>query len=152
PASGNWIFYLRSDDASELNLNPGGIDPAGKVQIAAEPGCCGPFSAHPSAPQALVAGQQYFIEGIYKEGGGGDYIQVAAKLDTDATNPDSLAPIGASAIGIYAGASGAPITLSQDISSQTICINPLVAEIPTASFTVGVASTPLHSDDFNSAN
>src|SRR5439155_19048364 len=58
PASGNWIFYLRSDDASELNLNPGGIDPSGKVKIAEEPGCCGPFSAHFSAPQALTAGQQ----------------------------------------------------------------------------------------------
>ena len=38
PVSGNWIFYLRSDDGSQLFLNSTGIDPAGKQLITEEPG------------------------------------------------------------------------------------------------------------------
>src|SRR6185436_6902098 len=93
PTSGNWIFYLKSDDSSQLFLNPAGSDAAGKVMITEEMGCCAGFSAHASAPQALTAGQKYYIEAIYKEGTGGDYCQVAAKLDTDPTSPDALRPI-----------------------------------------------------------
>ncbi|HEU0008367.1 MAG TPA: LamG-like jellyroll fold domain-containing protein, partial [Verrucomicrobiae bacterium] len=77
PTSGNWIFYLRSDDSSRLFLNPNGSDAAGKTMIQEETGCCGAFSGHASAPQALTAGQQYYIEAILKEGTGGDYCQVA---------------------------------------------------------------------------
>ena len=156
PASGNWIFYLRSDDASQLFLNPNGIDPAGKVQIAEEPGCCGPFSAHFSTPQALVAGQHYFIEGIYKEGGGGDYIQVAAKLDTDPTNPDNLRSLGAGSIGLYTDPGDAQISITANPQTQTTCINPLVSELPVASFSVAASATPeaapLNSENFNSGN
>jgi hypothetical protein len=93
PTSGNWIFYLRSDDNSQLYLNPTGASPAGKVLLQEEASCCRPFSAHASAPQALVAGQAYFIEALYKEGTVGDYCQVAAQLDSDPTPPDFLNPI-----------------------------------------------------------
>ena len=44
PASGNWIFYIKSDDASQLFLNPFGSDPAGKVLLTAEPACATPQS------------------------------------------------------------------------------------------------------------
>jgi hypothetical protein len=93
PASGNWIFYLRSDDSSQLFFNPTGPSPAGKIKIQEEVNCCRPFSTHPSAPQALVAGQAYFIQALYKEGIGADYCQVAAQLDSDPTPPDFLSPI-----------------------------------------------------------
>ncbi len=93
PTSGNWIFYLRSDDSSRLFLNPNGSDAAGKIMIQEETACCLPFSGHASAPQALTAGTQYYIEALLKEGTGGDYCQVAAKLDTDPRNPDTLSPI-----------------------------------------------------------
>src|SRR5207249_3050232 len=90
--SGNWIFYLSSDDESELFINPNGTSPAGKVKIQ-EMFCCGAFSDHPSRPQALIGGRAYFIEALYKEAGGGDYCQVAAKLDSDPTDPNTLSPI-----------------------------------------------------------
>jgi len=54
--SGDYIFYLRSDDSSRLYLNPTGPDPAGVVLIAEETACCNPFSTNASAPQALTAG------------------------------------------------------------------------------------------------
>ena len=124
PASGNYIFYLRSDDASQLWMNPAGADPAGKVLLAEELGCCGAFSGHPSAPQALVAGQRYYVEGLLKEGGGGDYIQVAAKLDTDPTNPNSLSPISANSIGLMADGAGASVAIVTQPSDLLYAIDP----------------------------
>jgi Concanavalin A-like lectin/glucanases superfamily/PA14 domain len=91
--SGAWIFYLRSDDTSVLFLNPNGMNPAGKILLTQEAAWGQSFSSHASAPQNLVAGRAYYIEALYKEGVGGDYCQVAAKLSTDPTNPDALSPI-----------------------------------------------------------
>jgi hypothetical protein len=99
PTTGNYIFYISSDDASELWLSTDN-NAANKVKIQEELGCCNAFSVHPSAPQALTAGQAYYIEMLYKEGTGGDYGQAAFKLATDPTNPDSLTPIK----GIYLSA------------------------------------------------
>ena len=124
PVSGNYLFYLRSDDASQLFLNPAGRDPAGKVMITEEPGCCGAFAAHVSAPQALTAGQRYYIEGLVKEGGGGDYLQVAAKLDTDPTNPNSLAPISANSIGLMADGTGAVLAITTQPVDLLYAIDP----------------------------
>jgi hypothetical protein len=62
PLSGNWVFFLRSDDASRLFLNPNGPDAAGKVQIQDEPGCCNAFAVHPSSPFPLLAGHGYYLE------------------------------------------------------------------------------------------
>jgi hypothetical protein len=47
---------------------------------------------HPS-PIPLVANQRYFIQVIYKEGGGGDYAQVAWRRVGDTTPAASLLPI-----------------------------------------------------------
>jgi hypothetical protein len=81
PTSGNWRFYLRSDDASQLYLNPAGPDPAGAQLLIDETACCGAWDKYQSEAFALIAGQPYYIELLYKEGGGGDYGKVAAKLD-----------------------------------------------------------------------
>jgi hypothetical protein len=112
PVSGNWIFYLRSDDASELYLNPLGTDADGKALLTAEPGCCNPFSAHASAPQALTAGTPVYIEARYKEGVGGDFCQVAAKLESDPTAPDALAPISGTYLGAYVDVEGASVAIT----------------------------------------
>ncbi|MEY2408974.1 MAG: hypothetical protein QOF48_1644, partial [Verrucomicrobiota bacterium] len=119
PVSGNYIFYLKSDDASQLFLNPTGKSAGGKVLLTEETGCCGAFSGHASAPQSLTAGQAYYIEGLYKEGGGGDYIQVAAKLDTDPTAPDALSPIGSGSLGLYTAPGTATFTFTTQPVSQT---------------------------------
>jgi len=87
PSSGNWRFFLRSDDSSQLFLNPAGADPAGKILISQETGCCEDWNATgtQSSPIALLAGQSYYLELLYKEGGGGDYGKVAARIDGTGT-------------------------------------------------------------------
>ncbi len=114
PTSGNWIFYLNADDGSELYLNPNGPDPAGKVLIQSRVDCCATFAANASAPQALVANQPYYLEALYKEGVGGDYCRVAAKLDTDPADPSTLSPIASSLLGTYVN----PLGLSLEITTN----------------------------------
>ena len=121
PASSNYIFYLRSDDASELWLSTNS-SPANRVKVQEELGCCTLFSAHgtTSAPPALVSGQRYFLEVFYKEGGGGDYGQVAVKTVGDPTNPDTLTGIRGTFLSALADPIGAGITIVQQPASTNI--------------------------------
>ncbi|MGJ8697577.1 MAG: DUF6288 domain-containing protein [Verrucomicrobiaceae bacterium] len=72
--SGDYRFYLATDDASELYLSTTDKR-ADRVLIASENSWNGSrtwSSAETSANIPLVAGQRYFIELLHKEGGGGD--------------------------------------------------------------------------------
>ena len=120
-ASGNWRFFLRSDDASQLYLNPNGPEPDGSQLILEETACCGDWNKYQSAAIPLIAGQPYYIEMLYKEGGGGDYGKVAARLDgtgypvlgTANTAIDPEALVGPSIGSPYAPADvGGPLSLS----------------------------------------
>ncbi len=105
--AGNYHFFLRSDDASQLWMSPN-EDSAGKVQIAVENGCCQAFqepgAAQTSGPRALVTGQRYYIEVLNKEGGGGDFAEVAWRLEGDTTAAAALRPIPGSVLSAYAPA------------------------------------------------
>ncbi len=94
--SGNYTFFIHSDDSSRLWLSTDDKE-ANLVQIAEETGCCGNFAepgvTKTSDPIALVANRSYFIRLAYKEGGGGDYGRVAWRKDGDATPAASLVPI-----------------------------------------------------------
>ncbi|HKQ39318.1 MAG TPA: immunoglobulin domain-containing protein [Verrucomicrobiae bacterium] len=85
--SGPHRFYLASDDASQLFVNPSGPDSAGKQLVAQETGCCNNFmpagDPKTSAALNLTAGQPYYVEALYKEGGGGDWLKVAARPASD---------------------------------------------------------------------
>ena len=135
PTSGNYIFYIRSDDASRLLLNPTGPDAAGAIVLTEELGCCGNFSGHASAPQALTAGQMYYIEGLYKEGGGGDYMQAAVKLDTDPTPPDQLQPISGNYLATLADPVGASVTVSNP-ADQCNILDPQNLSLSNSTFSV----------------
>ena len=108
----SYDFMLRSDDAGQLSLSTD--DTAGAlVVIATETGCCGGFEepggeATTVAPIDLVANRRYFFELLYKEGGGGDYAQVAWRKSTDATPAGTLTAIPGSFFEIIA----APGTLT----------------------------------------
>lgn len=100
----SYRFFLRSDDASELWISSNSSsDPANMTQIAFETGCCDPFKDGDESSVAIpmVAGQAYFIEGFYKEGGGGDYLEVAWRKEGDATAPASLTPVPAKFLSTY---------------------------------------------------
>lgn len=94
--SGNYRFFIYSDDASQLFLSTDD-KAANLAQIAEETGCCNfftePDSPRTSEPIALTAGKKYFIRLVYKEGGGGDYGQVAWRKEGDATPASALRPI-----------------------------------------------------------
>ncbi|HEU0008385.1 MAG TPA: PA14 domain-containing protein, partial [Verrucomicrobiae bacterium] len=95
--SGLHTFYLAADDNAELWLSTD-LSPANKVRIARETmwsntkewtmsAGSSDVAAKKSAPIHLVGGQPYYIEALYKEGGGGDHCAVAVQTPIDASPP-----------------------------------------------------------------
>jgi hypothetical protein len=81
PVTGEYTFHLSSDDDSRLLLGTG-PSASTAVQIASITGWSGydvwdRYPSQQSLPVTLVAGQQYYIETLQKEGGGGDHVRVA---------------------------------------------------------------------------
>lgn len=84
PVSGNYTFYLASDDNGALLLSLS-TNSASAAQIASvvgssswtDPYQWNKFASQQSAVRTLVAGQAYYIEARQKEGGGGDHLSVA---------------------------------------------------------------------------
>jgi hypothetical protein len=104
PTSGNYTFWIASDDSSELWLSTD-EDPGRKVRIASVPLATGyraftAYASQQSAPIALMAGRRYYIEALQKEGAGGDHISVRWQLPGGAwENPaDPSLPIPGSRI------------------------------------------------------
>ncbi len=84
PVSGNYTFWIASDDKSELWLGTA-ADPAGKVRIAAVNDFTasrewGKYPSQQSAPIPLEAGTAYYIEAVAKEATGGDNLAVGWQL------------------------------------------------------------------------
>ncbi|MCE9538929.1 MAG: hypothetical protein K8R85_06895 [Bacteroidetes bacterium] len=84
PITGNYIFWIASDDNSELWLS---IDDlvANKVKIASVSGYTSSrewtkYSTQQSIPISLIAGAKYYIEAIHKDGSQGDNLAVGWQL------------------------------------------------------------------------
>ncbi len=80
PVTGNYRFWIASDDASTLFLSTD-ASPANRRVIASVSGWTGSRDWGASAEQQsalipLTAGQSYYIEAQHKEGGGGDNLAV----------------------------------------------------------------------------
>ncbi len=109
PVSGDYRFYMSSDDNGVVYLSSD-ANPANKVAIASEPqwngvrefgsgsnqGSRGNPASNISALKALVAGQAYYVEGLMKEGGGGDNLAVAVEYPGSTAVANGSAPIPAS--------------------------------------------------------
>ena len=121
--NGNYSFYMKSDDTSLLFLNPLGTEPidatTGSPLLNGET-CCHPFADLTAIAGPFVAGQMYYIEADYKEGGGGDYVQVAAKPEADPTLPNSLLPLAGPLLGVLADPAGASVTITQQPADTTV--------------------------------
>lgn len=96
PATGQYRFYLSSDDASQFIFN--GVGPAETTSVAIN--LAGAVSKYTwtaqSALFSLTAGQPYFFEVLHKEGSGADHVAVAWTNDQGISTPtiipgDSLA-------------------------------------------------------------
>jgi len=97
PITGNYIFLIASDDASQLFLSTNET-PAAKRLIARVDGWTSPRSYHQDALQKsaaiqLTAGQRYYIEALMKEGGGNDNLAVTWQKPGDVEPADGSAPI-----------------------------------------------------------
>ena len=129
--SGDYEFFLRSDDASQLFFNKAGDASAGLEIIAEETGCCNAFqepgaTQTSAAPFTLKAGKAYAIQALYKEGGGGDFCQVAWRRVVDTTPPAQLTPIS----GAFLAASipaGGTINITKQPSNVTAAQNDIVS-------------------------
>jgi hypothetical protein len=137
--SANYTFYISSDDSSRLFLSTDS-ESTNKVLITEEPGCCAPFADRASASIPLVAGQHYYMEYLYKEGGGGDYGQIAVKRSNDPTPPNSLQPIRGALLASLADPVGASITITQQPVSVTM------TQGMSVTLTVGVTTTNSYGD------
>ncbi|HEY9171019.1 MAG TPA: PA14 domain-containing protein, partial [Verrucomicrobiae bacterium] len=93
PADGEYTFWIASDDDSQLWLSTD-ADPVNKRLIASVTGWTDmrQWDKYPatqqSAPIQLAAGQTYYVEAIYKEGGGGDHCAVAWRLPGSTAEPE----------------------------------------------------------------
>ena len=80
PATGNYTFWLASDDNAKFFLSSD-HDPDNKTLVASVSSWTGyrswyEYPSQQSGPQALVAGNRYYIEILHKEGEGGDHCSV----------------------------------------------------------------------------
>jgi hypothetical protein len=108
PATGDYTFWISSDDASVLYLSTDETA-VNKYTIASVStwtsfGEWTKETNQQSAPIALNAGQRYYIEALHKEGGGGDHVTVRWRLpDNTIEEPipgERLRAFGPSAVSI----------------------------------------------------
>ncbi|MES2284146.1 MAG: Ig-like domain-containing protein [Bacteroidota bacterium] len=84
PVTGNYIFWIASDDNSELWLSTDD-NPTNKQKIASVTGYTAPlqwtkYSTQQSVSKNLIAGQKYYIEVLHKEATQGDNCAVGWQL------------------------------------------------------------------------
>ncbi|MCC6233107.1 MAG: discoidin domain-containing protein [Verrucomicrobiales bacterium] len=129
--SGSYRFFIYSDDASELLLSTDATE-ANLVSIAQETSCCNNFTepgdhTRTSEPIALTAGNRYYIRMVYKEGGGGDYGQIAWRKEGDTTPAGTLTPIPGSflsaAVDLPVPADGVFSTRSPGVNAKGVAAN-----------------------------
>ncbi|MBE3097070.1 MAG: lamin tail domain-containing protein, partial [Planctomycetes bacterium] len=105
PVTGNYTFYIASDDSSELWLNSGGQTESGRTLIASVSGYTSSrqwtkFSSQKSAAIYLQAGSHYYIEALQKDGTGTDNLAVTWVLP-GGTFSSSQPPIATTYLSAY---------------------------------------------------
>jgi len=116
PATGDYTFWIASDDNSQLWLSTDSTT-GNKQLIASVPVWTSSrqwnrYGSQQSAPQHLVAGQRYYIEALQKEGGGGDNLAVAWWLDYAGEPLDGLQPIPGAYLSSCGGAPAVTVSVT----------------------------------------
>ncbi|MFZ2280826.1 MAG: Ig-like domain-containing protein [Prosthecobacter sp.] len=88
PVTGQYQFFISSDDESSLKLSTD-ANPANAVEISSQPGYTPPqtWTWYPQQTSALItlqAGKRYYIEALMKDGTGDDHLSVGWKKPGDA--------------------------------------------------------------------
>ena len=160
PTNGNYVFFLCSDDNSNLFLSTD-ENPANKKLIAVETvwsntrqwntsGGNSVLASKRSDQYAgttwptgntitLVAGKRYYIEAIHAEGGGGDLIAVTWVLPGGSDPADGDPPIPGKYLAAFYGLTPGPISITTQPDNKT------ATELLPVTFTV----TPGGSSPYN---
>ena len=97
PVTGNYTFWIASDDQSELWLSTNDT-PVNKVRIGwvldwTDSRQWNKLSSQKSVAITLTAGQRYYVEALQKEAGGGDNLAVGwAKPGESTSAPSEVIP------------------------------------------------------------
>ncbi|HAB18103.1 MAG TPA: hypothetical protein DCE44_16850, partial [Verrucomicrobiales bacterium] len=154
PESGNFRFFLRSDDSSALFVKAGTTppDPSLEFPIATETQCCGAFAEpNPAAPPeetsepiALTAGAKYGITLVVKEGGGGDWGQVATRKEGELipTKASTLTPLRGAVLAGLVDTLGATVSITTNPADATVNANSSV------SFTAAATGSSPYGGDY----
>lgn len=133
-ATGTYRMAIAADDGSQLWISPT-EDPAHKVLVSFQ------FTWAPVrdfadadvvqgiVPFTLTAGQKYYVEALYKEGGGGDNCAVATKIEDGTPIAINTLPIAGAQLSPYT----APVTIVTHPLSRVATVGQGVT------FTVGIA-------------
>jgi hypothetical protein len=161
--SGNYNFYMSSDDAGELWLSTDD-NPANIQLIASEPiwngrrDWLGTARRNAGAPEnrsttlfpggiPLVAGQFYYFEALMKEGGGGDNLQVTAQGPGDAVpNNGTASSMTGGRIATLADPVGAFVNITRQPCDNFVCKS--IQGLPSPN----PGGSPLASEDFNAGD
>ena len=128
PSTGPYTFWVAGDDNSELWLSTDS-NPANKSRIAYHTDYTGSrewnkYTTQKSSVRNLVAGVQYYVEALMKEGGGGDNLAVGwLKPLQSGSSPSEVIP--GSALSPYSGStSGTGLTAvyfdNMDFTTQRV--------------------------------
>jgi hypothetical protein len=132
PVSGDWRFFARMPVFGIIYLNPNGLDETGKVEILRQSTQNAPYNWDrlQSSLIPLRAGRAYYIEGLYKNVTGADYLKVAARLagtgvPTPVDTPDTQVDTNSLAGGFIAFPLaprnlGGVLSIVQDITNITV--------------------------------
>ncbi|MBL9135193.1 MAG: immunoglobulin domain-containing protein [Verrucomicrobiales bacterium] len=144
--SGEYQFFLNSDDASRLYLSVDDKLPdlATATPIAVETDCCDAFqepgtanddgSTYPTSdPVNLVAGRRYGMVALIKEGGGGDYLRVAWRKTSDSTAAASLPYLPGEFFATYVDPN-VDVTITQQPTDQPGVVPSPIVEFAAANF------------------
>ncbi len=138
PASGNYVFWIASDDNSDLFLSTDET-PAHKALIAyvsswTDSEVWTAEASQQSAPVYLQAGYRYYVEALMQQGGGGDNLAVRWQLPNGvfeqpmtATSPAGtwMIPYDGTNLnpGIYLQSSSFTLVEGQNASFFVLCTN-----------------------------
>merc|ERR1719440_423533 len=78
PVSGDYVFLTHSDDSSEVWAASKPMTQSGLVKVVELNGCCRTVTGKKKLK--WKAGNAYYIRALVKEGGGGEYLRVGARV------------------------------------------------------------------------
>jgi hypothetical protein len=123
PSTGSYVFWIATDDGGELWLSTND-DPANKSKIAyilswASSREWTRESSQKSASINLIAGQQYYVEALQKEHGGGDNLAVGwAKPGQGTSAPSEVIP--GWALSPWTNGALSPLTADAPVGSKSV--------------------------------